>query len=142
MIHEYTDNYDKALDIWANIRSKEGAERTVAILKKLGSRDKILKYAKWVFDVDAPTGFKLFVTFDKKESASDDLIGNTAGINMSKDEVLNFLDEVQQTPDTRRTRYATDVSLKQQYLEWVTKNKNANEKYFTMLGEILIDNCF
>lgn len=34
------------------------------------------------------------------------------------------------------------VSLKQKYLEWVTNNKNANEKYFTMLGEILIDNCF
>lgn len=24
----------------------------------------------------------------------------------------------------------------------MTNNKNANEKYFTMLGEILIDNCF
>lgn len=92
MIHEYTDNYDKALEIWQHIRSKEGAERTISILKKLGSRDKILKYAKWVFDVDSQTGFKLFVT-DKKESHTDDLIGNTAGINMSKDEVLNFLDE-------------------------------------------------
>lgn len=36
----------------------------------------------------------------------------------------------------------TDFRLKQEYLISVTNNKNANEKYFTMLGEILIDNCF
>jgi hypothetical protein len=52
LIHEYTDNYDKALEIWSVLRSKEGCERTVAILRKLGSKDKILKYAKWVFETD------------------------------------------------------------------------------------------
>jgi hypothetical protein len=30
------------------------------------------------------------------------LIGNTAGINMDKDEVLVFLEEIQLTPDPRR----------------------------------------
>lgn len=92
LIHEYTDNYDKALEIWSVLRSKEGCERTVTILKKLGSKDKILKYAKWVFETDPQTGLKLFVTNTKEQS--DDLIGNTAGINMSKDEVLQFLEEI------------------------------------------------
>ena len=47
------------------------------------------------------------------------------------------------TPDPRRRGSSTqEFQLKQKYLEWVTKNENANEKYFTMLGEILIDNCF
>lgn len=96
MIHEYTDNFDRALEIWSLLRTKEGCDRTVSILKKIGSKDKILKYAKWVFDVDAQAGLKLFTS--TKESTSDDLIGNTAGINMSKDEVLNFLDEIQQQP--------------------------------------------
>ncbi len=65
----------------------------MSILKKIGSKDKILKYAKWVFEVDALTGLKLFIS-NEKQNANDDLIGNTAGINMSKDEVLSFLEEI------------------------------------------------
>lgn len=42
----------------------------------------------------------------------------------------------------KRGNAQTETSLKQKYLEWVTNSKNANEKYFTMLGEMLIDNCF
>lgn len=142
LINEHTDNFDKALDIWAQIKSKEGCERTVTILKKIGSKDKILKYARWVFEVDLQTGLKLFVT-SSKESQNDD-IGSTSSINMSKDEVLAYLDEISSAigPDSRRRTSQSTDSLKQKYLEWVTNNKNANEKYFTMLGEILIDNCF
>jgi hypothetical protein len=98
LIHEYSDNFDKALEIWSVLKSKEGCERTVSILKKIGSKDKILKYAKWVFEVDAMSGLKLFVSTEK-QNANDDLIGNTAGINMSKDEVLIFLEEIQQPVD-------------------------------------------
>lgn len=29
LIHEHTDNYDKALEIWSELRSKEGCERTI-----------------------------------------------------------------------------------------------------------------
>ena len=43
---------DKALDIWNSLKTKEGCERTVQILKKIGSKDKIHKYAPWVFEVD------------------------------------------------------------------------------------------
>jgi hypothetical protein len=98
LIHEYTDTYDKALEIWANLRSKEGCERTVSILKKLGSKDKILKYARWVFETEPQIGFKLFVS-NSKES---DEIGSSSGINMSKDEVLTFLEDSQLAPDPRR----------------------------------------
>ena len=103
LIHEHTDNFDKALEIWANLKSKEGCERTVSILKKIGSKDKILKYAKWVFEVDLHAGLKLFVT-SSKESQSDDLIGSTSSINMSKDEVLAYLEEISAAiaPDPRR----------------------------------------
>lgn len=144
LINEHTDNFDKALDIWANLKSKEGCERTVTILKKIGSKDKILKYARWVFEVDLQTGLKLFVT-NSKENQNDDLIGSSSSINMSKDEVLAYLDEISSAigfDSRRRNSSQSSDSLKQKYLEWVTNNKNANEKYFTMLGEILIDNCF
>jgi len=43
-------------------------------------------------------GLKLFVSTEK-QNANDDLIGNTAGINMSKDEVLAFLEEIQLPAD-------------------------------------------
>ena len=121
------------------MRSKEGCERTVSILKKLGSRDKILKYAKWVFELEPQIGFKLFVN-NTKDSNNDEF-SNQSGINMTKDEVLTFLEDSQLAPDPKR-KGVQDFSLKQKYLEWVTNSKNANEKYFTMLGEILIDNCF
>jgi hypothetical protein len=61
---------------------------------------------------------------------------------MNRDDVLQFLEEIQLSPDPRRRGTNQEFSLKQKYLEWVTSNPNANEKYFTMLGEILIDNCF
>lgn len=92
LINEYDDNFDRALEIWSLLKTKEGCDRTVSILKKISSKDKIFKYGKWVFEVDAQAGLKLFTS--TKESTSDDLIGNTSGINMSKDEVLTFLDEI------------------------------------------------
>ena len=88
--------------------------------------------------------------FTSVKDQSDEMVigGQQQGINMSKDEILAYLQEVQDLNAKTERRGRTfggsmdNLSLRQKYLEHVTNNPKANEKYFTMLGEMLIDNCF
>jgi len=60
LLYEYKKQNEDALNIWTKIQTKDACERTVAILKKLESKDYIKRYAKWIFSVEPEIGLKLF----------------------------------------------------------------------------------
>ena len=45
LMFEYTNQYKEALERWASLRSNEGCERTIEILKKAGSKEWIEHYS-------------------------------------------------------------------------------------------------
>ena len=49
-----------ALKIWMMIKSKEGCERTVNLLKKDGKAENVKLYLKWVLEVQPAMGMTLF----------------------------------------------------------------------------------
>jgi len=60
LMYEFTEKYEKALEKWDLIRSKEACERTIQILKKASSKEWATKYSQWVFFCDPEMGLKLF----------------------------------------------------------------------------------
>jgi hypothetical protein len=68
LIYEYSDNFEDALKIWSFVKSAEGSERTISILKKLGKKDLITSYAKWVLEANPKIGLTLFEDSTKKDS--------------------------------------------------------------------------
>ena len=114
---EYTNQYKEALERWASLRSNEGCERTIEILKKAGSKEWIEHYSQWVFEKDPEIGLKLF-TSDKnteaEKTARGSLVGSGQSVaGMPVDEVLAFLEKLQEGPtqDPRGGRYV-DSRLK------------------------------
>ena len=75
---EYTNQYKEALEKWAGLRSSEGCERTIEILKKAGSKEWIEHYSQWVFEKDPEVGLKLF-TSDKNTEAEKSSRGSLVG---------------------------------------------------------------
>jgi hypothetical protein len=68
LIYEYSDNYADALKIWSFVKSAEGCDRTISILKRLGKKDLITTYAKWVLEAKPQIGLTLFEDSTKKDS--------------------------------------------------------------------------
>lgn len=56
LLHEYSDNYQEALRIWSYLKTAEGCERTVSILRKVGKKDLITQYSRWVLEKDPKIG--------------------------------------------------------------------------------------
>jgi hypothetical protein len=54
------DNLLDALKIWATIKTDEGCEKTVNILKRIGQTDPIKKYLGWVLEKQPKIGLSLF----------------------------------------------------------------------------------
>lgn len=57
---ERPESLENALNVWNQLRSEQGCERTVSILQKLRRRDLIEKYARWVFELKPDIGLKIF----------------------------------------------------------------------------------
>lgn len=87
LLHEYMDNYLEALKIWQQLKTEEGCDRTISILKRLGKKDIIIKFSKWVLESNPIMGLELFAETVK--------IGGNSKIDMSADEVIDFLKDLE-----------------------------------------------
>ena len=67
LIYEYSDNFADSLKIWSYVKSNEGCERTISILKRLGKKELITTYARWVIEANPKMGLSLFEDSTKKE---------------------------------------------------------------------------
>jgi len=54
------DKHIEALNIWRQIKSVEGCERTVNLLRKDGTAENIKKYSRWVLESQPKIGLTLF----------------------------------------------------------------------------------
>ena len=63
LILEYTNDYKRALERWMQLKTEEGCQRTVNILRKksIASKDIIFKYIGWVLEMMPEVGLSLFV---------------------------------------------------------------------------------
>ena len=121
LIYEQQDkqeNLDEALRIWNKMKTAKGAERTIAILRNLGRKDFATKYSRWVFDVSADIGLKLFTEARGKTAIDDSSFRPNPQLNMNVDEVLEFLIDVQDSQNrsqgafgSRRGEPNIDLSL-------------------------------
>lgn len=92
LLYEYTNNLKGALAIWYELKEREGCERTISILRKLGEKDQIVKYSTWVFEKDPDMALKLFTG---AEQHSDDGTSYRDRVLMTIDEVIEFLESIQ-----------------------------------------------
>ena len=63
LMHELVDkpeNLEQALKIWNDLKTQQGCERTVQILRNLGRKSFVVKYSNWVFEMNPDIGLKLF----------------------------------------------------------------------------------
>lgn len=134
LVNESIDNYYEALRIWSQLRASEinqteGCERTVAILKKKKDIDLTKKYGRWVIEANPKIGLTLFKV-DQKTGEQP--------IDMKPDEVLEYLENIEkESPQKDQTfPYVED------YLEYIIKNNDVPDRFFTLLGSLYIDKLF
>ena len=100
LLFEYSEQYEKALQKWEVIRTKEGANRTVKILKQAGLKDWVKTYGHWVLQQDPEMFLTLFKREgqESKEDALDEFVGPStrSKLIMNVDEVLEFLTKVKE----------------------------------------------
>ena len=116
-------------------------------------------YARRVF-IEAPEiGLKLFSQQEGQSNQNDqaylnDLDGSES-LLMGNDEIIEFLQtielELMQSNLMQRPRHGQRVdsmnerdqqpSLKLRFLEQITQDKRTEQRYFTMLGNLYIQNC-
>ena len=99
---EHTNQYKEALEKWAALRSNEGCERTIEILKKAGSKEWIEHFSIWVFEKEPEMGLKLFTSEKNTEAEKNSrgsLVGSSNSVaGMPVDEVLAFLEKLKAEP--------------------------------------------
>lgn len=63
MILEHTGHFTKALEKWRQLKTEEGAKKTVSILRKkqIVKKDTIFEYLKWVLEKFPDIGLSLFI---------------------------------------------------------------------------------
>ena len=74
------------------IKSKEGCEKTVNMLRKDGKTENIKKFIKWVLEVSPVIGLQLFEDSKQLQNSK---------IEMTPDEIMEYLSEVERLAGNR-----------------------------------------
>ena len=81
LILEYTNDNKRALERWMQLKTEEGCNRTVNILRKssISSKEMIFKYIGWVLEMMPEVGLSLFVDKQFGQQKSDKDKSSAAG---------------------------------------------------------------
>ena len=82
LIFENLGKLERALDYWKILKSDEGCQKTVSILKKITNKQLIFDFLEWVLQKNPKVGLSLFFERRRKregQSSAKDSSKNSQG---------------------------------------------------------------